>query len=58
MTTAVDSRQLLDFSEPLNQNALIHKATNECASFCIDNRLRQWPQGQSRTNFTQILYGQ
>ena len=37
MTTAVDSRQLIDFSEPLNQNALIHKATIEFASFCTDN---------------------
>ena len=37
MTTAVDSRQLIDFSEPLNQNALIHKTTNEFASFCTDN---------------------
>ena len=43
MTTALDSSLAAAWLLWTNQNALIRKATNEFASFCIDNRLRQMP---------------
>ena len=41
MTTALDSSLTAACFLRTNQNALISKATNEFASFCIDNRIRQ-----------------
>ena len=41
MTTALDSSLTAACFLRTNHNALISKATNEFASFCIDNRLRQ-----------------
>ena len=41
MTTALDPSLTAAWFLRTNQNALIYKATNEFASFRIDNRLRQ-----------------